>query len=509
MHNRDFDDELPGAREGDEDAERPRRADPPDDDYQEFRDGYEYEENFQREASREQRDASPSESASESESVLTPTPKNKRRVLKPLVGAAAALSLIVATWAAVGKPAPHGDGVVSAADTTESPTTVATSAAPPPPKTLAQTVGATFTIPGRSPKIYWPSQGQGAVEIGGIGSIGSFGRTSTPVPIASVTKTMVAYVILSDHPLSAGSSGPSITVTADEAAAYPAEKALDQSLVYVRAGERLTERQALEALMLASADNVAKILARWDAGSIGAFVAKMNATAASLGMTHTKYTDPSGYSDTTVSTALDQVALGKVAMQNAAFARIVGETSAVIPMQGTVTNYNKLIGSYGITGIKTGSTDSAGGCLLFAATFTVGGKTQTLVGVVLGQSLGSGSGFLDPTLSIAQKLVAGVESAVVSATVAAPGTQVGAIQQAGSPDVPLGVSSPVSVIGWAGLTYQVSVSGDPSAATLTVTATGSSSPLATSALTPITASSAPSDGPTIDAGAESSGSGAR
>src|SRR6266487_1044764 len=82
------------------------------------------------------------------------------------------------------------------------------------------------------------------------------------------------------------------------------------SLVPVAAGERISERQALVALLLSSADNMAWILARWDAGSEGAFVARMNSTASRLGMTSTRYTDPSGLARTTVSTAADQVRLG-------------------------------------------------------------------------------------------------------------------------------------------------------------------------------------------------------
>jgi len=70
--------------------------------------------------------------------------------------------------------------------------------------------------------------------------------------------------------------------------------------------EQLTELQALQALLLPSANNIAAVLARWDGGSAGRFVARMNATARSLGMTHTRYTDPSGYDDATVSTAADQ-----------------------------------------------------------------------------------------------------------------------------------------------------------------------------------------------------------
>jgi serine-type D-Ala-D-Ala carboxypeptidase (penicillin-binding protein 5/6) len=418
----------------------------------------------------------------------------KRRFTQPLVGCAAAVvCVIIAVWASLATSGPHA--VVPAADSSGSAgggagavATPTRSTPPPAPKTLAQTIASVFTIPG-APELAWPSRGQAAVDVIGMGSLGTYGSTSTPVPIASVTKTMVAYVVLSDYPLSPGESGPTITVSAAEAAAYPAEHALGQSLVQVRAGEHLTERQALEALMLASADNVAEILARWDTGSVSVFVAKMNAFAVKLGMAHTTYTDPSGYAPSTVSTAVDQMRLGEAAMQLSSFSSLVGESSATVPVQGRIGNYNKLIGSDGVTGVKTGSTDQAGGCLLFSATFTVGGKSVSIVGAVLGQYLGTGSGFLDNTLYVAQKLIRSAEDTVVSSTVVAPGTQVAAIRQAGAVDVPLGVSSAVSVVGLAGTTYQVSVSGDPSAATLTVTGTGGSSPTASAPLAQIVASS--------------------
>ena len=90
---------------------------------------------------------------------------------------------------------------------------------------------------------------------------------------------------------------------AAEATAYPAEVRNGDSLVPVTAGERVSERQALEALLLPSADNMAWILARWDAGSQAGFVARMNTAARTLGMTATRYTDPSGLDATTVSTS--------------------------------------------------------------------------------------------------------------------------------------------------------------------------------------------------------------
>ena len=131
----------------------------------------------------------------------------------------------------------------------------------------------------------------------------------------------------------------------------------------VAAGEEISERHALETLLQPSADNMAWILARWDAGSQAAFTAKMNATARRLGMTGTSYTDASGLDSSTVSTAADQVRLGMAAMQVPALAAITAMPVAVVPVVGTIRNTNTLLGQDGIVGLKTGSTQAAGGCL--------------------------------------------------------------------------------------------------------------------------------------------------
>src|SRR5262249_52322622 len=161
---------------------------------------------------------------------------------------------------------------------------------------------------------------------------------STPVPIASVTKVMTAYLVLHDHPMRTNEDGDKLTVTADEAAAYPDELASGQSLVQVNAGEVLTERQALQALLLPSANNIASILPRWDAGNQAAFVKKMNETAARLGMRHTHYSDPAGFLDATVSTAADQVTLAHSALAVPVLAQIVSMPQAVVPVAGLVKN---------------------------------------------------------------------------------------------------------------------------------------------------------------------------
>jgi D-alanyl-D-alanine carboxypeptidase (penicillin-binding protein 5/6) len=195
---------------------------------------------------------------------------------------------------------------------------------------------------------------------------------------------MTAYLILKDHPLSSGSSGPTITITVADVAAYKAAIANDDSGVKIAAGEELTERQALEALMLPSADDIAWALADWDDGSLTAFAAKMNAQARAMGMDNTDYTDPSGVASSTVSTAHDQLILVRAAMEVPAFAQFVSLRSATIPVAGTIANFNSETGEDGIIGVKTGSTDEALGCWAFAVRREVAGTERTVYGVVLG-----------------------------------------------------------------------------------------------------------------------------
>jgi D-alanyl-D-alanine carboxypeptidase (penicillin-binding protein 5/6) len=235
----------------------------------------------------------------------------------------------------------------------------------------------------RHPGIAWPVDGQAAVQLGD--SEVQAGPNQHPAPIASVAKVMTAYLVLRDHPLRAGEDGPTITLSEADVADTERRRGQEESIVPVAAGEELTERQALLALLLPSANNVAAVLARWDAGSLGGFVTRMNAAARSLGMTHTRYTDPSGYDALTVSTAADQVRLVVRAMQVPVFASIVATPSATLPVAGTVHNTDRLLGHDGFVGVKTGNTDAAGGCFAFRAIRRVDGRRTAITGVVLGQ----------------------------------------------------------------------------------------------------------------------------
>jgi D-alanyl-D-alanine carboxypeptidase (penicillin-binding protein 5/6) len=233
------------------------------------------------------------------------------------------------------------------------------------------------------PSRVWPAYGQAAVQVGE--SQVHAGPNQHTAAIASLAKVMTAYLVLRDHPLRLGEDGPTITLTDADVADTDRRSRQRESVVSIAAGEELTERQALQALLLPSANNIAAVLARWDSGSAARFVAHMNATARSLGMTHTRYTDPSGYDDATVSTAADQVRIVDRAMRLPVFASIVATPSATLPVAGTVHNTNTLLGRNGFVGVKTGSDRAAGGCFAFRAIRLVHGKRTTITGVVLGQ----------------------------------------------------------------------------------------------------------------------------
>jgi D-alanyl-D-alanine carboxypeptidase (penicillin-binding protein 5/6) len=255
----------------------------------------------------------------------------------------------------------------------------------------------------------WPQQGQAALVLGNGRPAAS--PHEQPAPIASLAKVMTAYLILKRYPLSGAQNGFTITVTAAQAQAGAQDAAQDQSVVAVRAGEQLTERQLLEALLIPSGNNIAQILAVQGAGSETRFTVEMNAQARVLGMDHTIYTDPSGFDPSTVSTAADQLRVFRRAMRFPVFRQIVSMPSVTLPVAGTLTNYNPLVAE-GYAG-KTGSDSAAGGCLAFFSRLTVGGHRLTAVGVVLGQGQGSDtSEMLAAAGRTAEQLVESVDPTV-------------------------------------------------------------------------------------------------
>jgi len=281
----------------------------------------------------------------------------------------------------------------------------------------------------------------------GVGSLGRVGSTQ-PVPIASITKVMTAYIVLKDHPLGPGVTGPAIPVTADTLAAYQTGLATQQSVVKVIAGESLTEIEALEGLLIPSGNDLATLLAEWDAGSTTAFIAKMNSTAQTLGLTSTHFTDVSGLDSGSVSTATDLIRLGEAAMDEPTFSQIVSMGEVTLPVAGLLINFDYALGHDGIVGIKTGTDAAAGGCFLFEAERTIDSKQVTVVGAVLGQRTSSPiTAVLDSAEALANAAFAGM----TTVPAVAPEQVDGRIVAPWGSTVAVKVPQSPTVTGWPGL----------------------------------------------------------
>jgi len=330
---------------------------------------------------------------------------------------------------------------------------------PLPALTAQPALSATMALGGEPPELPWPTTGAAAVGVAGLGSLAA-SADQRPRPIASLAKVMTAYLVLHDHPLRPGDRGPTVTVTADDVATYQQELADDQSVVPVAEGEQLTEYQLLQALLVPAGNNIAEILAAWDAGAVAAFVAQMNARAADLGMTATHFADPSGVAPQTVSTAPDLILLTQAAMADPTFAAIVTQEQVTLPLVGTVFNTNAALGQQGMVGVKTGSTPEAGACFVFAADQQVNGEDVLVLGAVLDQPQ------LSDAFAVSEALAAAVPAGFASATVLA------AAQIVGSYDAPWGahvdVAPPheVDVVGWPGSPVDLAVDLEPMAAPL-------------------------------------------
>ncbi|MFD0073523.1 serine hydrolase [Streptomyces sp. NPDC127166] len=320
---------------------------------------------------------------------------------------------------------------------------------PLPAPALTLSADPTFTFEGGELKMPWPGEGQGAVEVEGVGSMGMYGAQK-PAPIASVTKTMTAYVILRDHPIKGKQQGPEITI--DKKAADQG-KETSESTALVQEGQKYTEKELLELLMIPSANNVARLLARWDAGSEAAFVEKMNAAAKDLGMTQSTYTDPSGLLDSTMSTPQDQLKLAKAVMQYDVFREIVDMPNVTVDgLPGRIENNNNILLHDGVSGIKTGSSTPAGGNLLWAANTVVDGKNRRILGIVMGAK---DAKLLIDKLQLAidnsLKLIQQAQKDVTSAAVVKEGQVLGYVDDGLGGRTPVVATKELKAVGWPGL----------------------------------------------------------
>ena len=194
--------------------------------------------------------------------------------------------------------------------------------------------------------------------------------------VASTQKLLTALIIAESGDLSA----PVVIENTDMLAA--------PTKLYVKTGEHYTRQQLLTALLIKSPNDVARALARDNAGSVEGFAAKMNARMARMGGESSHFVNPNGLpADDQYSTARDMARVARAAYFNPLLREIMRTkhcmfryaTGKTIPLQNT----NRVLRTYSFcNGMKTGYTDAAGHCLISSGSW--GGKD--IIAVVLGSN---------------------------------------------------------------------------------------------------------------------------
>lgn len=243
------------------------------------------------------------------------------------------------------------------------------------------------TVEGEDVSLPWPSDGAAAVGAEGYGVLAVSEEVNEPIPIASISKLFVALAVMQERPYEPGGDGARITMSQVDEDLYNDYVSQGGSAYPVNAGQQFTQQQAMEALLIPSANNMADTLVTWAFGSVDGYLEYANAMVDDMGLENTVLADASGFSPDSVSTPAELVLAGQAALENEVIAEIVSQPQAQIyPGVETVYSTNQLISDPSVVGIKTGTTDEAGANLLFAARQALTDTSETtIVSAVMGQ----------------------------------------------------------------------------------------------------------------------------
>ncbi|MGN6486950.1 MAG: D-alanyl-D-alanine carboxypeptidase family protein, partial [Devosia sp.] len=178
---------------------------------------------------------------------------------------------------------------------------------------------------------------------------------------ASVTKVMTLYVLFQELEAGNITLKTKFTVSKYAASAVPTK-------LGIKAGSTITVENAIKALVTISANDIARVIAENISGSETAFAKRMTATARALGMSSTTYRNASGLPDSgQVTTVRDQAILGMAVYEHFPNYYEFFQTKSFSYGKRTYGNHNRLLGSNGVDGIKTGYTNASGFNLLTAS----------------------------------------------------------------------------------------------------------------------------------------------
>jgi D-alanyl-D-alanine carboxypeptidase len=195
------------------------------------------------------------------------------------------------------------------------------------------------------------------------------------LPIASITKLMTALIILEEHPME-----EIVTITKESTE-------ITGSKIWLFQDEKISIRDLLYAILIHSANDAAHALAIHNGGSVDKFVEKMNQKAQSIGLQNTNFSNPIGFDDPeNFSNAYDLSLLGRHSFRQEFIrqAATINEMTIIsidgkFPHELKSTNLLLQNSNYSIKGLKTGSTDEAGQCLITVAELSNGRKILTVI----------------------------------------------------------------------------------------------------------------------------------
>ncbi|MBQ6394643.1 D-alanyl-D-alanine carboxypeptidase [Candidatus Saccharibacteria bacterium] len=270
-------------------------------------------------------------------------------------------------------------------------------------------------------------------------------------PTASTTKMILSLAVLEKMPLATGEKGPAITISAEDYDRYKWYVANNGSVTAVVAGEEISEYDALMSVMLASSNNMADTLAIWAFGSLEGYREYASKMLNNWGLSETVLgSDASGYNAGTASSAKELALIGQKVLENPVLAEIVGTKEYTVPVAGTITNTNKLLGQNDVVGVKTGYIgEESGYCLVSAYVYEGHNVTVALLGAPSREE----------SFETSRTAILKLQEELVLSKVVSAGQEVGYYENWWGGKVPVYANGDLEILGWKGANSKIELNG--------------------------------------------------
>jgi len=306
---------------------------------------------------------------------------------------------------------------------------------------LSPTVAEVINLP-------WPAGGQAAIGSLEDGLLAVSSDNQAEKPMASMTKVVTALALMKKSPITPGQQGPAITLDAIDTGYYSSYLAKQGSVAPVALGQTITQYQAMQAMLVASANNLADSLVRHNFGTMEAYLDYASSMLKEMGLSQTRIADATGFSPNSVSTPSELIVLGQKLLGDPVLAGIVDMEQVSLPGIGVLRNTNQILGDPDVVGIKTGTTDEAGSCLLFAAHHRPDAlSSKMIIGVIMGEP-GPNTLFRD-----SRNLLAAARQGFGVIEVLPAGSVVGQLITAWEDQTELVTTDPLRLFAWRGKSY--------------------------------------------------------